>query len=276
MPIDAQKAAISDEMWQRLEAVESTIAKSKAQYLTVAKAREEVRAFVKFYFGEVRAIWISFNIDQFEVEACDSYCQELLQLANGKNRRRSYIKWLRYIKAMRPKIDTVLASFVPAVTPSATDYFSTVESKIFETLSSLLPTAALSYKQVLLDLRTDRASYRGTAAELREALREILDHLAPDSEVTAQPNFKLESGLTRPTMKQKASFVLKARGSQANAMNASKDSVELTEALSARVARSVYEKGSIATHLAASKDEVTRVKQYTDAVFVELLEISLS
>ena len=54
-------------------------------------------------------------------------------------------------------------------------------------------------------------SYRGTANEIRETLRETLSYLAPDSEVEKQKNFKLEKGHNKPTQKQKVHFILKQR-----------------------------------------------------------------
>ena len=58
---------------------------------------------------------------------------------------------------------------------------TSVEVQIIETLQSLVPTAALSYQQAIRDLAdSTRVSYRGPAAELREVLREVCDHLAPD------------------------------------------------------------------------------------------------
>src|SRR6266853_172856 len=49
------------------------------------------------------------------------------------------------------------------------------------TLDKVVPTTALSSRQAPQDLGDQqRVSYRGTAAELREVLRELLDHLASD------------------------------------------------------------------------------------------------
>jgi hypothetical protein len=78
-------------------------------------------------------------------------------------------------------------------------------------LDALVPSAALSYEQAVLDLKDDsRVSFRGPALELREALREILDHLAPDS--TAVPGYVQEKDRDGPTMKQKVRFVMKKKG----------------------------------------------------------------
>jgi Predicted pPIWI-associating nuclease len=277
MAIDAEHGKIADDFWIRLEALEGLILKSKARDLTSTDAREAVRTFVKLYFSDVRPIWQQYGLDEDSFHITDAYCQELLQLANGKNRRLSYLRKVRAVKQRRPVVEMGLAQAGSSKIASPdTQLLSKIENKILQNLNLLIPTAALSYQQVLLDLRSERVSYRGTAVDLREALREVLDHLAPDKDVMEQPNFKLEQNVSKPTMKQKALFVLKARGLPGNAMNAAKDSVSVTDSLGAQMARSVYEKGSIATHIASSKDEVARVKQYTDAVLIELLQISLS
>jgi Predicted pPIWI-associating nuclease len=91
------------------------------------------------------------------------------------------------------------------------------DEQIIDKLDALVPSAALSYKQAVLDLRDDsRVSFRGPALELREALREILDYLAPDSEVTAAPEYVQEKGRTGPTMKQKVRVIMKKKGKRSS------------------------------------------------------------
>jgi 2-polyprenyl-6-methoxyphenol hydroxylase-like FAD-dependent oxidoreductase len=46
---------------------------------------------------------------------------------------------------------------------------------------------------------------------MREALRETLDALAPDTEVEKMPGYRLEPSAQRPSMRQKARFILKNR-----------------------------------------------------------------
>jgi hypothetical protein len=88
------------------------------------------------------------------------------------------------IQKLLPPADSLKAE---TVAPTEED-----EKKIIGMLEALVPSAARSYEQAILDLKDDsRVSFRGPALELREALREILDHLAPDSEVTAAPGYVL-------------------------------------------------------------------------------------
>ncbi len=147
-----------------------------------------------------------------------------------------------------------------------------MENIIYETLLQIIPTAALSYKQALVDLADkNRISYRGVANELRETLRETLDHLAPDKVVTSQPNFKFEKDRTKPTMKQKVRYILKARELSENYLKPPEEAVEIVEELIASFTRSVYERSSISTHVTTKRSEVLQIKKYVDAVLAELL-----
>lgn len=148
------------------------------------------------------------------------------------------------------------------------------ERLIIDTLSAILPAAAASYEQCLLDLGgPPRRSYRGVAQEMREALRETLDHLAPDPDVLAESNFKLEKGTTRPTQRQKALYVLRKRRLSREAMSAPELAVSMVEELGAAIARSTYTRGSMSAHGFSSAKEVRQLKMYVDAVLAELLEI---
>ena len=141
-----------------------------------------------------------------------------------------------------------------------------------DTLAKMLPRAAASYEQVLRDIAEGgRVSWRGTSAELIEALREVMDHLAPDDKVSAAPGFQLETGQTGPTQRQKVRFILKARGSRGTAV--AEGSLAIDEAV-ASLARSAYQRGSVSTHAAPDVSEVRKLKRYVDALLAELLEIA--
>jgi hypothetical protein len=140
-------------------------------------------------------------------------------------------------------------------------------------LNLLIPTTGLSYQQVIQDLDdSKRVSYRGTASELREVLRELLDHLAPDAEVM-KTGIKLEQGQTKPTMKQKTIFILKVRGVNETQRKTASDAIEAVEGAVGSLARSVYNRGSLSTHIGTTHQEVLVFKGYAEAVLAELLEI---
>jgi hypothetical protein len=97
-----------------------------------------------------------------------------------------------------------------------------------------------------------------------------MDHLAPDADVMAAPNFKLEGQLKRPTQKQKVRYILKARR---RAVAVAEAGVETVEEGIASLARSTYQRSSATTHASTDATEVRRLKNYVDALLIELLEI---
>lgn len=150
--------------------------------------------------------------------------------------------------------------------------FAEEDEKIISKLDALVPSAALSYKQAVLDLGDDnRLSFRGPALELREALREILDHLAPDNEVTSAPEYKQEKERAGPTMKQKVRFIMKKKGSRSSS-DAPEQAVTAFEEAIAGLTRAVYERSSKATHVAGERGIVVQIRRFLVAIFHEILE----
>jgi hypothetical protein len=139
-------------------------------------------------------------------------------------------------------------------------------------LDNLIPTAGLSYQQAIRDLADEsRLSYRGTASELREVLREVLDHLAPDADVTSKRGFQLELGRTKPTMKQKVRFILRARDEGSKATEMAETAADAVDGIIGSLARSAYDAGSVATHISAERQTVVQLKRYVEAVLSHLL-----
>jgi len=151
---------------------------------------------------------------------------------------------------------------------------SDTERAIHSTLTSLLAETGLSYEQVLRDLVTKRrVSWRGTGSELREVLREVMDHLAPDAQVMADPTFQFEDGLRGPSQKQKVRHILKARNAGSAAIANTEASLAAIESI-ATLARSTYRRGSASAHKTATLKEVQKLKRYVDALLADLLEIA--
>jgi hypothetical protein len=134
-----------------------------------------------------------------------------------------------------------------------------------------VPSAAQSYKQAILDLTdSSRVSFRGPALELREALREILDHLAPDSEVTAAPAYAQEKDRNGPTMKQKVRFIMKKNGKRSSS-DAPEQTVTAFEEAIAGLTRTVYERSSKAAHVAGERQTVVQIRRYVVAILHEII-----
>ena len=139
------------------------------------------------------------------------------------------------------------------------------DAQIIAKLEALVPSAALSYKQAVLDLKDEsRVSFRGSALELREALREILDCLAPDSDVTTAPGYGT-------TMKQEVRFIIRGRGKRCSSDVPEKAVTPFEEAI-AGLTRAVYELSSKATHVAGERQTVVQLCRYMVAILHEIIE----
>jgi Predicted pPIWI-associating nuclease len=263
---------------QKMAAFRSALARCRSVNVNTTSLKSQAKDLVQFYFRQARPTLLPVGFSEESLVAIDGELQEVLRLSNGNSRKSYYAEHLKRIEAERAAIDSqreVLLSrkavAAATVVPVAR---STVEQSILTTLQQVIPTAALSYEQGCRDLADgNRISFRGVASEFRECLREVLDHLAPDREVMAHQGFKLEDGQKKPTMKQKARFILRARGQATTAAKVPEDAVSIVEEKISGLARSVYERSSISSHVTTSKGEVTQVKMYVDTVLAELLEI---
>lgn len=272
-PVDRWDAFSSD-----LERLRKAITQSRAIRIGSSSLRNRARRLVQDYFREVRPDLEVLQIDPAQINQFDEQMQGLLTLANGRNRRTSYIRALRKATQTRQTLELErelrLGQLRSRVQQASHAASSSIERAILQTLRALAPAAALSYEQALRDLAdAGRVSYKGTANELREALREVLDRLAPDEEVTAAPGFNYEKGQTQPTHRQKVQYVLKSRGLSRTASRPAVQSAGLVEQRVADITRTTYDRSSLASHVSSTRGEVQQLKMYVDSVLAELLEI---
>ncbi len=264
-----------EELWSGIDKLASALARSGAVNVNSDKLRAQAKEIVQLYFRSVRPQLSARNGEL--TSSMDAEMQHMLRLAIGRNPKRSYQAVIRNLKRLRPTAESVM--LMPAKQSSRLDggqvfVPSNLEQAILRTLEKLVPTAALSYRQVLQDLHERaRVSHRGTAADLREVLREVLDHLAPDDAVEQSPGFKVEDKQTKPTMRQKARFILRARGASDKGIKTSEQSLGIVEDGIAGLARTVYDRGSLGAHLVTTRREVATLKNFADAVLAELLQV---
>ena len=263
-----------DSLWTALEELRSALTSSRALRVSSAGTRAEAKRIVQIYFRALRPELVSLQLD---TAAIDRMMQHLLHISNGRNRRSSYVRAVRDLSRSCRDFEAqseLRRGELAAADRRIEQVAQGIEARILETLSRLLPSSGMSYKQAITDLRREsRVSYRGTALELREVLREVLDHLAPDEAVMGSEGFTLEEGRTTPTMRQKMRFILRSRGMPRNATRAPEDSISLIEEHTSSLARSTYERGSISAHVATTRREVQQLKMYVDSVLAELLEV---
>ena len=173
--------------------------------------RGQARALVDAYFRDVRDKLRLGGISDETLSVLDGEMHELLELAARRSAGVRYISVLDAVLENLRRLEHVALEV--SAGSSSDSALAGVDERIVETLATMVPSAARSYEQALIDLAgPDRLSWRGPATDLREALRETLDHLAPDEDVVGGPGFKLEKDTSGPTMKQKVRYVLSKRG----------------------------------------------------------------
>jgi hypothetical protein len=262
---------------QKVVSLHTKLRRGKSVNVNDRPTKQEIVALASAYFSEIRNDLVNTIGESEAVLEVDKQLQQLIALAQGNNSRASYNGLLARLKKELANINVACLSRISSkgIHGRTQSDLSRAEELIIYTLENYVPSAAASYRQGILDLQADgRLSYRGTASEFREALRETLDHLAPDNEVTKQSGFKLEENQTRPTMKQKVRFVLVNRDRNKTKREATEKSVDLIESLVGEIARAAYNRASLATHVETTRTEVQRVKRYVDTVLFDLLEIT--
>lgn len=242
----------------------------KDAQLHSAAARASLRQLVERYFDEVRPSLEGVTSPSEHRDGVDTAMRNLLALCHKRGSVQKYKDLLRTAKGHLIHVDTGL---VARAGRQDGDGRTGQDIRIVTTLRALLPSAAVSYEQALVDLaESNRLSWRGPATDLREALRETLDHLAPDKDVESSPGYKPEPNTHGPTMKQKVRYILKHRGqSKAVSATAEEATVAIDEAIGSFV-RSVYTRSAVSTHTPTDKNEVLRVLDLVRVVLGELLE----
>lgn len=260
-----------DAMGTHVTALGNAVSGVRGKYISSATVQPTAKAIATVYFESIRRDLDAVKNRTGLVEEIDFAVQGILELAGGGYReKQAYIGQLGELRSclLEATVDLMKAKGTPRLLLSET------ERSILETLGAMLPASAASYEQALRDIsQGGRVSWRGTANDLRETLRDVIDHLAPDDKVMAAPGFQLETGQPRPTQKQKVRFILRARRSGSAAVTVAEASLETIDEAVATLARSTYQRGSASTHVLTSSKEIRSLKRYVDALLGELLEV---
>ena len=248
--------------------LQSIVNDGRGKSVTAPQAQPIASAIARAYFTMVGPELA--GIDEQLANTIDQTIQELLLLASASRDKGSY-SILDDLKTLlfRASVTLMKALGVRRLVLSQT------EMAILRKLKELDPVSAESYEQALRDVSEgDRLSWRGTANEMREVLREVMHRLAPDDVVKADPQFAMEQNQTRPTQAQRVRYILKERRSKEGAIAVAEKSLALIEESVAVLARSTYTRSNETTHSGSGVREVRNLKRYLDALLGELLAIS--
>jgi len=257
---------------QDVDSARKDLNKVRGQQLHSQKQRDELRSLVERYFNNVRPSFVNEQEQNDVIKQIDDDMQALLALCHKQGSVKSYRQLLTNAKNRLIALDAQVVS--SAALASNNQKLDAVDTQIVRTLRSIVPAAALSYQQAIYDLLlVSRLSWRGPATDLREALRETLDYLAPDDDVKAMAGYKLEPNTNGPTMKQKVRFVLKNRGASKAVSGPAESAIDGVEESLGTFIRSVYTRSNVSTHTPTDKAEVLRVRDLVRVVLSELLEV---
>ena len=260
------------EFIKRIETTKKKLTKVSSPQLHSDKLRSELRSLVEDYFKTIRPEIIHDAEINFDIATADEHLQTLLELCHKKGSVKTYIKLLSLIRNSLISIDSKIVSAEKNTGTIIND--NQVDIQIVKTLERVLPSAALSFKQAIDDLKLQsRFSWRGPATDLREALRETLDYLSPDEDVKSMPGYTQNKDTNGPTMKQKVRFILTKRGISKTHSEPAENASESVESIVGSFVRSVYTRSSISTHTPTNKNEVIRIRDFVRVVLCELLEI---
>lgn len=264
----------AEQEWEALRDMFARFARHIGQAKTVninaAAIRKEAQTVSERYFRNVRE-HLDGTTDDLR-GTLDGAFKCIFELSHKANAATSYRKQIRVVQKAIPKVSSQLVVNRARSRSGANE--SAEDERIIETLDGLVPSAAASYRQALIDLADpNRLSFRGPALELREALREALDHLAPDKDVMSQKGFTLERERTKPTMKQKVRFILKARGQSKSSSEVPEQATSAIEERIATLTRSIYDKSSVATHVASERKAVQQLRRYIVTILHEILSL---
>ena len=254
-----------------LKGARTFLPKPISKQLFSAIAKDKFKEIVDFYFRVIRSALTKGGITDAELASLDFQMQELLDASHKNSRGTTYSNCIKESLAATVNLERLCLTRVSVPVVSLVN---TTDAKIIQTLKAFLPSAANSYEQAISDLqKNSRLSWRGPATDMREALRETLDHLAPDKEVEKQPGFRLEKDTKGPTMKQKVRFVLSKRNLSTAATATTESAVTTIEDLLGAFVRSIYTRSNVSTHTQTSKAEVLRIRDLVRVALCELLEI---
>lgn len=116
-------------------------------------------------------------------------------------------------------------------------------------------------------------NYSGAVSELRDLLTLLLNRMAPDEQVRAEPDFQFESDQSRPTRRQRVRYAARRQQSaeRTKEIVSDFDLLETSSDQLAQVVVSAYNSASNLTHRTATRERAYQVLKQWDSILAQLL-----
>ena len=157
-----------------------------------------------------------------------------------------FVRYLRdahsRVADTRKALEHLGARSAPAASPEDPEVSRSqhLRGDIYRALLDISEPLASKYAQVKLDVESsDRLSWSGSAHEIREVLRTLLETLAPDEVVMGQEWYKQDKSTTGPTQKQRVRHILRTRDAGSKEQKVA-EQVELLEDKIGDLVRATY------------------------------------
>jgi hypothetical protein len=247
--------------YAHLLTLDKEVGRARGERLTTPAITQEFKKLHEWYLDELRPALRESDLTEGLLSELDGDFDKVMSCSGGRTRTKAG-------KNLLGKVRKSLKGAAPFAAPASVTVASVRELDLIAALKDILPAAAAGYEQALRDLASpERVSYRGVASEFREVLREVLDHFAPDNRLPKSPDGR------KPTMKAKVRYILRARSMGDTRRGAAESTAEILDDGVPNLARSVYDLGSLDTHVSPNRDEVARLRRYLEALLLDLLEI---
>lgn len=249
---------------RQLEGLEKALGRRKAVHINSPEEISRVRAVVTTWFEGLRPAATSQGVKTENLEAVDAPLRRCMELTLQRSPRNSYRASIRAASKQFKRL-----ILLPLTTQTTTSSLGFSSELVAQKLSQVSPVLAAGYRQVHRDLADKgRLSYKGTANELRETLREVLERLAPDEQVRTQPWYKPLK--ERPTHQQRAQYILERRSVGSKVHDVASRSLSVVEEGLSHLVRDMFSRTAAAAHTTQDIEEMTRLVQYFDALICDL------
>jgi hypothetical protein len=147
------------------------------------------------------------------------------------------------------------------------------DPELYARLGKIGPELADKYLSAWKIYQVDLPNYSGAIGEMRDTLSLLLDKIAPDDQVSAQPDFRLEPGQERPTRRQRVRYAVWQRYSAEHTREiiSDFDLLEIGCDQLAQLTTGAFRVSSGMTHVTATRDMAYRTLKQWDSILAQLV-----
>lgn len=253
-----------------LKNLQARLRQSKRATVSLQEIRTLSKSVANLWSNDISPMAKLASNNETALNSIDSLMDQLVAHTLRPTKKAVYLTTVR--EALRTYDKQIFVHLHKQVGAVLSGTASIGDNSVIDALAKISESLVAGYQQVHKDLADDtRISWRGTADEIREVLRELLEFLAPDEQVKRMTWYKQEPNTEGPTQAQRAKYALEQRAAQTHRVNATQETVNLVEQSISRLVRKTFQRANNAAHTAQDKNEVKRILGYFDLLAKDLL-----